>query len=114
MFLFRAPGSELLSVSLGAISGMAVALGLCFTLFALMVAKSLRAKVTTGQEGLVGLDVEITEDLVPEGMVKCHGEVWRARVEDEAGPLRRGAIAQVTATEGITLIVGPKEPGAGS
>jgi membrane-bound serine protease (ClpP class) len=114
MFLFRAPGSELLSVSLGAIAGMAVALGLCFTLFALMIAKSLRAKVTTGQEGLVGLDVEITEDLAPEGMVKCHGEVWRARVEDEVQPLRRGAVARVTATEGITLIVGPKEPEAGS
>jgi membrane-bound serine protease (ClpP class) len=107
MFLFRAPGSELLSISLGVIAGMAITLGVCFTVFALMIAKSLRAKVSTGKEGLVGLDVEITEDLVPEGMVKCHGEVWKARAEGKH--LRRGAAALVLATEGIILIIGAKE-----
>jgi membrane-bound serine protease (ClpP class) len=103
VFLFQAPGGELLSVSIGMISGMAVALGLCFTLFALMVTKSLRAKVATGREGLLGLDVDITEDLNPQGTVKCHGEVWRARTKDR--PLRKGEPASVAAVEGITLIV---------
>jgi membrane-bound serine protease (ClpP class) len=88
------------------ISGMAIALGLCFMLFAMMITKSLRTKVTTGQEGLIGLDVEITEELAPEGMVKCRGEVWRARTN--AGFLRTGDPAEVVATEGITLIVGAK------
>ncbi|MDR1978642.1 MAG: nodulation protein NfeD [Synergistaceae bacterium] len=108
VFLFQAPGGELLSVSVGMISGMAAGLGLCFALFALMVTKSLRAKVATGWEGLIGLDVDVTEDLDPEGMVKCHGEVWRARTSAE--PLRKGEPAAVVAAEGITLVVGPKKP----
>jgi membrane-bound serine protease (ClpP class) len=105
VFLFQAPGSELLSVSIGMISGMAVALGLCFTLFALMITKSLRSKVATGKEGLIGLSVDVTEDLDPLGTVKCHGEIWRARTESE--PLRKGEAGSVVATEGITLIVAP-------
>jgi membrane-bound serine protease (ClpP class) len=111
VFLFQAPGSELLSVSIGLLAGMAITLGLCFTAFALMITKSLRAKVSTGQEGLIGLSVEVTEPLDPEGMVKCRGEVWKARVGSER-PLGKGELASVVATEGITLIVEPqdKEP----
>jgi membrane-bound serine protease (ClpP class) len=105
IFLFRAPGSELLSISLGAVVGMSLTLGVCFMVFALMIAKSLRSKTATGQEGLIGLGVEITEDLTPEGMVKCRGEVWRARIETEGESLRRGDAACVAATEGIVLIV---------
>ena len=108
LFLFRAPGAELLSVSIGMMVGMAVTLGLCFTFFALMITKTLRAKVTTGQQGLIGIDVEITEDVAPEGMVKCRGEVWKARLAEGTPPLRKGDSAVVVATEGITLIIGPK------
>ena len=107
VFLFQAPGSELLSVSKGMIFGMAVALGLCFMLFALMITKSLRTRVATGQEGLVGLNVDITEDLDPEGTVKCRGEVWRVRTKGER--LRKGEVASVAAVEGITLIVASRD-----
>jgi membrane-bound serine protease (ClpP class) len=126
LFLFRTPGGELLRVSIGMLAGIAGALGFCFTLFALMIARSLRVKVTTGAQGLVGLDVEIMEDLLPEGMVKCHGELWKARLapvdpvdpvdpEDptepaeppisEEPPLRKGEIAVIVDTEGLTLLV---------
>jgi membrane-bound serine protease (ClpP class) len=107
VFLFRAPGGELLNVSMGVLSGMAITLGFCFALFALMAAKSLRAKVTTGQQGMIGIEVEITEDLAPEGMVKCRGELWRARAQTET--LRKGDSATVAATEGIVLIVAGKK-----
>jgi membrane-bound serine protease (ClpP class) len=107
VFLFRAPGSELLSVSLGAMAGMAVVLGLCFTVFALMLAKSLGRRVTTGQEGVAGLDAEVTEDLTPDGMVKCRGEVWRARTTE--GFLKKGELASVTAMKGMTLLVKAKK-----
>jgi len=107
VFLFRAPGGELLNVSMGVLSGMAVTLGLCFAIFALLVAKSLRAKITTGQQGMIGLDAEITEDLAPEGMVRCRGELWRARAQTET--LRKGDPAAVVATEGIALIVAARK-----
>jgi membrane-bound serine protease (ClpP class) len=105
LFLFRTPGGELLRVSVGMIAGMAGALGFCFALFALMVARSLRVKVTTGQQGLVGLDAEVMEDFSPEGMVKCHGELWKARPEPGAEPLRKGESAVITAADGLTLQV---------
>jgi membrane-bound serine protease (ClpP class) len=106
LFLFRAPGGELLRVSVGMIAGMTAALGLCFAFFALMIARSLRGKVTTGSPGLVGLDAEVTEDLAPEGMVKCHGELWKARLaESGEEPLKKGDSAVIVASEGLTLLV---------
>ena len=106
VFLFRAPGAELLNVSVNVIAGMGITLGLCFMFFATLITRSLRAKVTTGQEGIIGLDAEITEDLDPEGMVKCRGEVWRARTKGES--LRKGSRAVVISIEGMILIVKAK------
>jgi membrane-bound serine protease (ClpP class) len=88
------------------LAGMAITLGVCFTFFAMMIAKSLRAPVATGREGLIGLDAEVTEDLAPEGMIKCHGEVWKARTV--AQTLRKGQTATVVAVDGITLLVETK------
>lgn len=110
VFLFRTPGAELLNVSMSVMAGMAITIGLCFAAFALMIAKSLRAKVTTGRQGMIGLEVEVTEDLAPEGMVRCHGELWKARSSAGAELLRKGDTAVVAATEGIVLIVGEKKP----
>ncbi len=107
VFLFRAPGAELLNVSVSVMAGMAVTLGLCFGAFAWMIAKSLRSKVTTGMQGMIGLEVEAIEELNPEGMVRCHGELWKARIE--TGFLKKGDTAVVLATEGIVLIVGEKQ-----
>jgi len=108
VFLFRgAPGGELMNVSMGMITGMGVTLGLAFLFFAMLITKSLRSKVTTGREGLIGLGVEITEDLDPEGMVKCHGEVWKARTAGES--LRRGSPAVVVSIDdGMILVVKAK------
>jgi membrane-bound serine protease (ClpP class) len=107
VFLFRgAPGGELLNVSIGLMAGMGVTLGLCFMFFTMLITRTLRSKVTTGQEGLIGLDAEIAEDLAPEGVVKCRGEVWKARTKGES--LRVGGSAVVVSIEGMTLVVKPK------
>ena len=106
MFLFRAPDSELLNQSIGTIFGISITLGVTFTIIAILIAKSLRAKIKTGREGLVGFDVEIIEDLSPAGMVKCRGEMWKARTTGET--LRKGYPAIVASTDGITLIVKTK------
>jgi membrane-bound serine protease (ClpP class) len=105
LFLFRAPGGELLRVSAGMIAGMAGTLGFCFALFSLMIARSLRARVATGQQGLAGLEAEVVEDLAPEGMVKCHGELWKARAEPGSEVLCKGDSAVISAADGLTLLV---------
>ena len=106
VFLFRAPDAELLNASIRTIAVMSAVLGICFTFFAMLIARTFRTKVKTGQEGLIGLDVEILEDLNPEGMAKCRGEVWKARTKGEI--LRKGNTAVVTSADGITLIVKEK------
>ncbi|MBQ3398996.1 MAG: nodulation protein NfeD, partial [Synergistaceae bacterium] len=67
VFLFRAPGGELLQISLSFIAGIAIALGICFGLMAYFVVKGLRRKVSTGKQGMIGLTVEVISD----GQVKC-------------------------------------------
>ncbi|NLL37915.1 MAG: nodulation protein NfeD [Fretibacterium sp.] len=103
LFLFKAPGGELLHISIAVFAGMVLTLGACFTFFAMKIARTLRSKISTGQQGLVGLEADVSEELVPEGMVRCRGELWRARTEGK--PLKVGAKVRVVAVEGITLLV---------
>ncbi|MCR5346310.1 MAG: nodulation protein NfeD [Fretibacterium sp.] len=106
VFLFRAPGGELLRLSLSAIVGTALALGICFLLFAVLIVRGLRRKVATGTQGMVGLEVEAVSDVRAEpegGQVRCHGELWKARTQEGLLPAGSGGI--VTAVDGLTLIV---------
>ena len=99
IFLFRAPGGELLQISVSVIIGIAVSLGICFGLVAYLVVKGLRRKVATGQQGMIGLEVQA----INAGQVMCHGEIWNARAED--GVLKAGESGTVKAMDGMTLIV---------
>ena len=108
VFLFRAPGGELLQISMTLIFGIAVSLGICFGLAAYFVIKSLRRKVATGKKGMLGLTVKAvsninTSDL---GQVLCHGEIWKAKTD--TGSLQQGASGTVKAVDGITLIISPE------
>jgi len=44
------------------------------------------------------------EDLAPVGLVKCRGEIWRARSGDGA-PLAKGRTGKVAAVQGMTLVI---------
>ncbi len=103
LFLFRVPGGELLNVSMFFVSGMTIALGLCFALFSMMIAKTLKSKVTTGLQGLMGASAEVREDLNPKGMVFCRGELWIARSID--GDIPYGTKVTVVSIEDMTLVV---------
>ncbi len=105
VFLFRAPGGELLQISMSFIIGLAVALGICFALIAFLVLKGFRRKVSTGSQGMLGLEVEIISDLSENsfGQVSCHGEIWRAK--SEAGVIFAGSSGIVKAINGMTLTV---------
>ena len=98
VFLFRAPGGELLEISLSFIAGIAIALGICFGVMAYVVVKGLRRKVSTGKQGMIGLTAEVIAD----GQVKCHGEIWRAKSDE---PMTAGDVGIVAAVDGMTLII---------
>ena len=109
VFLFRAPGGELLQISMTLIFGIAVSLGICFGVAAYFVIKGLRRKVATGKKGMLGLKVKAVSEVNAHdfGQVMCHGEIWRAKTE--AGVIMNGASGTVKAIDGMTLIISPEE-----
>ena len=104
LILFRAPGGELLNVSMSVIGGMSLALGLFFLGALFLVLRSLRKKAVSGREGMKGMRAVVVEDLRPEGLVRCHGEIWKARSASGASFLK-GDELRVVELDGITLVV---------
>ena len=109
VFLFRAPGGELLQISMSVIAGIAVSLGICFGVAAYLAVKGLRRKVATGKKGMLGLEVKALSEIKADaaGQVMCHGEIWSAKSEE--GVISEGASGIVKALDGMTLIISPKE-----
>lgn len=108
VFLFRAPGGELLQISMSVIVGIAISLGICFGFAAYLAIKGLRRKVSTGSQGMLGLEVKVISELSTSenGQVMCHGEIWRAKSDAEI--ISAGASGIVKAVDGMTLIISQK------
>lgn len=109
LIVYRAPGGELLNVSMGVVGGAIVALSVFFLIAAMAVWRSMHRQVASGSEGLVGMVVQTRSALNPEGMVLCHGELWRARVEG-GRTVKSDMPVQITRVEGLVLHVEPLEP----
>ena len=110
LMLVRSPLTHA-GVSLGVAFGATVPFALLTILLMRLVLRSRAWQPLTGREQLVGLPGEVTEALVRQpdgdlfqGMVRLHGELWRA-VAKEAIPA--GAQVQVARIEGLTLHVIP-------
>jgi membrane-bound serine protease (ClpP class) len=90
-------------------AGVTLPFALITILLMRLVLRSRSWKPSTGREQLIGASAEVTGHLVQlagselfEGMVRLHGELWRA-VAREAIPA--GAHVRVTHIEGLTLHV---------
>ena len=78
-----------------------------FFVFALgMALRTMRKKVVTGIESLIGEVGTAKEDLNPEGFITVEGELWWARAES---PVKKGEKVIVSQKEGQTLIVKKEE-----
>ena len=105
MVVFRAPGGELLNVSLNVIIGGVAAISVFSLIAAALVLRTLRKKASSGKEGLIGLTVKAIEDIAPEGMVRCRGEIWKAIIAD--GILKDGELGKVVDVKGLVLVIEP-------
>ena len=108
LMLVRSPLTHA-GVSVAVAFGVTVPFALLTIFLMRLVLKSRSWRPTTGREQLVGSGGEVTEPLVPlpdkgmfQGMVRLHGELWRA-VAPEAIPI--GTHVRVTRVEGLTLHV---------
>ena len=77
--------------------------------FALTVAAQSRDRITSAQQGLVGLVGEARTDLAPEGGVHVKGTMWRGRAI--SGTIPAGMRIRVRGLDGLVLRV-EAEPGA--
>jgi len=102
LMLFRGPIPELrLPISVALPPALALA-ALCAVAVRLAV-RAQRAAVGTGVEGLVGEVAEVTQDLVPEGKVFVHGELWDATLQ--SGVARAGQRVRVVRVDNMRLVV---------
>lgn len=82
--------------------GMALAMIIFFLIVAQKVSRSLREKVKTGAETLIGKKGEVIEKLDPRGRVKVNGETWAAVGDKKIGKEEKVKILKV---DGNTLKV---------
>ena len=108
LMLVRSPLTHA-GVSLGVALGATVPFALLTVMLMRLVLRSRTWKPATGREQLVGTPGEVTEALVKQpdsdsfqGMVRLHGELWRAVATEE---IPAGAQVRVTRVEGLTLHV---------
>lgn len=105
LILFRTPDGELLNVSARFLAGVSAALVLFSLAMLYLILKSQRRRAVSGKEGLVGALVEVTQDIDPTGLVRCHGELWSAR-SCSGEVMRKGEQGVVESVEGIILVIG--------
>jgi membrane-bound serine protease (ClpP class) len=117
LMLVRSPLTHA-GVSLGVAFGATLPFAALTILLMRLVLRSRAWKPLTGREQLVGAPGEVTEALVRQpdgnlfqGMVRLHGELWRAVAQQE---IPAGAQVQVSRIDGLTLhVVLAGHPGPG-
>ena len=108
LMLVRSPLTHA-GVSLGVAFGVTLPFALLTILLMRLVLRSRAWKSATGLERMVGSPGEVTQALVRQtdseifqGMVRLHGELWRAVAHEE---IPAGSAVRVTGIEGLTLHV---------
>jgi len=99
MMLYRTPD---IRVSPSVWIPAVICIAAFFILIAVIAIRAQKAKVSTGNKGLVGEKGEVVQPLKPEGQVAVRGEIWKA-ISDEN--LKKGDRVIVEAVEGMIIKV---------
>ena len=94
---------EFIRISWGVIVPTTLVTAAFFLFLVGMAVKGQKLKSITGEEGIVGEEGEAIATLEPSGMVRVHGELWKA--ESVSGSISRGQKIKVTAINNLTLFV---------
>ncbi len=107
LFLIRSPLTAG-GVSIGVALSATLPFGVLTVVLMRFVLRSRKWKTTTGREELIGSNGIVTVELKAsaEGMVRVHGELWRAA---SSQPVQEGKTVRVTKVEGLKLYVEPVE-----
>jgi membrane-bound serine protease (ClpP class) len=107
IFLIRSPLTPG-GVSMGVALSVTLPVALLTMFLMRLVLKSRRWKTATGREEMLGAEGVVTTSLPAqgEGMIRVHGELWRAAA---SSPVPEGALVRVTRVDGLKLFVEPKQ-----
>ena len=107
IFLIRSPLTPG-GVSMGVALSVTLPVALLTVFLMRLVLKSRGWKTTTGKEEMLGAEGVVTTPLPAqgEGMVRVHGELWRAAA---SSPVPEGALVRVTRVDGLKLFVEPNQ-----
>ncbi|HEY0677875.1 MAG TPA: nodulation protein NfeD [Chitinophagaceae bacterium] len=104
MMLIRSDSAlEFIRISTSAIITTTVVTALFFFFLIGLAVKAQRAKPVTGIDGIVGEVGEALATLDPFGMVRVHGELWKA--ESVSGSIEQGQRIRVKGINNLTLFV---------
>jgi membrane-bound ClpP family serine protease len=72
--------------------------------FYYLMIKSMRAKIRTGLEKMIGGEARVLENIDPEGKVSFEGEIWTARARGKR--FAEGSRVRILDVKGLVLFVG--------
>lgn len=107
MLIKTEPGIDVLTISWEVILLIVILTVLFFTIALGLGIKAQRRKATTGKEGLINETGETITDLSPDGMIRIHGEIWKA--ESVEGTIKNGIKIIVTGISDLKLLVKQKK-----
>ena len=109
LVLFNSPGTpDFLQVSVPLVVGAGIATTLGFLFILTFAIRAQRRRISVGAEALLGVTGRARTDLSPSGMIHVAGELWSAELEGGSNFVKVGEAVEVTAIEGLRLIVRPK------
>jgi membrane-bound serine protease (ClpP class) len=94
---------EIIRISRTLIISTTVLTILFFSLLLALVVRGQKIKPVSGVEGMIGAVGETLDVLQPAGMIRIHGELWRAESGGER--IAGGQKVRVTAVKNLTLLV---------
>ncbi len=101
IILIDAPIKEM-KMPLSFVLPTSILLAAIFVLILVLVVKTYKNRIQTGEEGLIGEIGEAVSTINPEGKVFLHGEWWNARSDEK---IKKGDKIKVISKDGMTLIV---------
>ena len=93
-----------LQIAKSLIIGLSIVVSVFFAIVIRAVFKVHRKKTVTGSIGMVGTIGIATGNLNPEGLIKTHGEIWKALSLDNK-TIRRGSAVKIISIERLLLHV---------
>lgn len=101
LILIKTP-DPVMGISASTALGVGISFAFAFMLTLYLFLRSSKARVTTGKEGLIGLEGKVIAQLSPTGRVFVHGEYWEAVADEQ---VETGHRVVVTGIDNLRLRV---------